>query len=260
MIEDVLAAGVKALHVEKPLCNSMRQFRQLETAFNDPKIAFTFGTLRRYMPIYKKARDLARSGEYGEIREVIVSFGRGQLMWTHPHSLDLLAFFCAPAQPVSLSAHFAPDSYQCTGNEIDGDPIITACSVQFSDSVVGQISQAGNCDVVIGCDKGIISVEADGRALSIKTSVGRDPYWTAKQVDTTSMRERGGTFLALSRLVDALDGKDPGQVAEDKAAILTTQRLVFACCHSGSSGGRSVDPLNLPEDVSVNGRTGARFA
>ena len=55
IVADAIAAGARALHLEKPLCNSVEQLDRLESLFADPSLACTFGTLRRYMPIFERA-------------------------------------------------------------------------------------------------------------------------------------------------------------------------------------------------------------
>lgn len=258
IIADAVAAGARGLHMEKPLCNSVAQLTQLESLLAAPSLVCTFGTLRRYMPIYSRALDLARHADYGELHQVQVNMGKAPLLWTHPHSLDLLLFFAGDREVKRVSAQFAEGSVERQGSRLDGDPVVLSVLVEFDDGMTGLIGQTGGCDVLLASSNGVISVESDGRRVRIKHSDGNDPYWDGLKTEEPD-GSPGGTRLALDRLVDGLNG-NAQQTLADKRAILTGQRLLLACGQSYLAGGGAVDPNELDPDLVITGRSGTRYA
>lgn len=258
IIAAAVAAGARALHLEKPLCNSVAQLARLEALFADPSLACTFGTLRRYMPIYHRALALACDADFGGLNQVQVNMGKAPLMWAHPHSIDLLLFLAGDRPVKSVSARFVEDSVERQGSRIDGDPVVTSALFEFDDGLTGMIGQTGGCDVILAGNNGTIAVESDGRRLRIRGSEGDDAYWDRHRVEEAD-GSPGGTRLALDRLVEGLDG-NVAQILADKRAILTGQRLLLACGQSHLAGGAPIDPNKLDADLVITGRSGNRYA
>jgi scyllo-inositol 2-dehydrogenase (NAD+) len=258
IIAAAVANGVRALHLEKPLCNSVAQLAQIEALFAAPNLACTFGTLRRYMPIYHRALELIGEEGFGGLIQLQVNMGKAPLMWTHPHSIDLLLFLAGDRLVKSVSARFAEDSFKRQGSRIDGDPIVTSILFEFDNGLIGTISQTGGCDVILAGNTGTIAVESDGRRLRIRGSEGNDVYWDQYRLEEANSSS-GGTRLALDRLVDGLQG-NVAQILVDKRAILTGQRLLLACCQSYLAGGAAIDPNELDPDLVITGRSGNRYA
>lgn len=258
IIAAAVAAGARALHLEKPLCNSVAQLTQLEALLETPSLACTFGTLRRYMPIYRRALEFTGGAEFGGLNQVQVNMGKAPLMWTHPHSIDLLLFFAGDRRVKGVSAHFAAGSVERQGSRLDGDPVVVSVLFEFDDGLTGLIGQTGGCDVILAGSNGMITVESDGRRLRVRSSEGEDAYWDRHHVEEAD-GDPGGTRLALDRLVDGLNG-NTNQVLADKRAILTGQRLLLACGQSHLAGGAAVDPNELDPDLVITGRSGNRYA
>jgi scyllo-inositol 2-dehydrogenase (NAD+) len=258
IIADAVAAGTRGLHLEKPLCNSVAQLTQLESLLASPSLVCTFGTLRRYMPIYSRARELASNADCGEFHQVQVNMGKAALLWTHPHSLDLLLFFAGDRAVKRVSARFAEGSVERQGSRLDGDPVVLSVLVEFDGGMTGLIGQTGGCDVLLAGCKGVVSVESDGRRLRLKRSEGDDPYWDSHSFEAPD-GSPGGTRLALDRLIDGLNG-NAEQTLADKRAILIGQRLLLACGQSYLAGGAAVDPNELDPDLVITGRSGNRYA
>jgi predicted dehydrogenase len=85
LIVDAVDAGVRALHVEKPLCNTVRELDAVAKVFDRDDIFVTYGAIRRQLSPYRAARALANSGVYGPLREIRVAAGRASLYGTNPH-------------------------------------------------------------------------------------------------------------------------------------------------------------------------------
>lgn len=264
IVEYALEHGVRALHLEKPLCNSVSQLIRLERLLTRCDVICTYGTLRRYLEVYRRARDLAHSGRYGALQEVHVNFGAAKLLWTHPHSLDMLLFMAGDVDVERVSARFAEVGVDVDGAKLDGDPVVLSVLVEFANGITGLIGRGGGSDVVLSCKDGTIVVEADGYRVRYRHGDGKGPYWHIDNVDEFESNGddgcNGGTQLAFERLVRGLRGENAARVAADKRAILMGQRLIFSCVQSHLLGGTAVDPRMLDPDLQVTGRSGDRYA
>jgi scyllo-inositol 2-dehydrogenase (NAD+) len=259
IIEHAVGSGVCGLHLEKPLCNGVAELLRLEQLLAPESIACTYGTIRRYLPVYAAARDLARSGRYGRLLEVHACFGNAPLLWTHPHSLDMLMFMAGDVDVERVSARFESDGVVANGARLDCDPRLKSVLVEFSNGITGVLTQTGGCDVVLVCSGGTITVESDGWAIRCRGPSGDDPYWTTI-TDVQPPAGPGGTLAALRRVVTALRGGSREQSNVDKHAILRGQRLMLACAQSGLESGRAVAPTDLDPELWVSGRSGDRYA
>jgi predicted dehydrogenase len=263
IVESALAGGVHALHLEKPLCNGVEQLTKLERLLAKQDIACTYGTLRRYFPVYRRARELARSGRFGTLQQIQVCFGPAALFWTHPHSVDMLLFMAGDAEVERVSARLS-SGIAIEGSRVDGDPVVRSALLEFSNGVTGLISECGGYDVILSCSEGTITVESDGHRIRSRSGDGKSAYWHVTDLDPgqegQAAQASGGTRLALDRLVSALRGENAAQVSADKHAIVDGQRMLFACVQSHLAGGAAVDPRHLDPDLWITGRTGDRYA
>jgi hypothetical protein len=169
----------------------------------------------------------------------------------------------ADAPVERVSARFAASGLTAQGSTLDGDPTVLSALVEFSTGVTGLIGQSGGWDVVLACSNGSITVESDGDCIRCRHPEGEDVYWRASHLDNGGQgrwQRGGGTQLALDRLVSSLRGDTLDQTALDKKAMLTSQRLLFACAQSYLADGVVVDPRYLDPDLVVTGRTGQRYA
>jgi scyllo-inositol 2-dehydrogenase (NAD+) len=252
IIEYAVSNGVRGLHLEKPLCNSLSELDRLQLLLESREVACTYGTLRRYIPIFALARGLALSGRFGPLQQIEVRFGAASLMWTHPHSFDLLLFMAGDADVSTVSARFAATERR--GAQLDGDPIVRSVLVEFATGVTGLISQAGGNDVTLSCRDGAVTVESGGRRIRWReSSGGGDPYWDAQGVDAFVGGE-GGTRLAVERLVGALGGTSPEHAAADRRALLMGHRVLLAAVQSHLEDGRATRLDQLDPTLAVSGR------
>ena len=247
-------SGVRGLHIEKPLCNRISELELITKIFDAPNLVCTYGALRRYIPIFSHARDLVRSGRFGQLEEIQVCFGSSSLMWAHPHSFDLLSFYADDADITTVSARFKEHGIKRIGAYLDGDPLVESVTIQFANGVTGLISQMGGNDVVLSCRYGSVAVDSGGRRIICRESLNEgDPYWEKRTVDPFSA-EYGGTQLAIERLVKGLRGYSNQQAILDKRVILAGHRALFASAQSHLEGGRAICPSNLDPLLGISGK------
>jgi len=259
---DCVEAGVRGMHAEKPLSRSMEDARRVAAAFAQADASFTYGALRRYHATYLRAAELVADGTIGDLRQIVVGFGRRTAMWTHAHSLDAMLFF-AGAQVRVVQARIAVDSQAIreTGGvpTIDADPTIETGYVDFENGVSGQITQLDGFDILLAGSAGTLRIVADGTRIDLdRTGPSTGGYLTATTSEPAPSGQTGGTALALARLCSFLASGKPDRTALD--AAIDGQRALFAMLLSGIRGGIEVAPGDVPDAMTVTGRSGELFA
>lgn len=262
LIRATVEAGIRAVHAEKPLCNSVAELQDLERLFASGDVFVTWGALRRYFGVYRQALAIAQSGIYGELREVRVNFGSASLFWTHPHSIDLLLFAASGRQVSGVQARLA-DVVACDGERtrIETDPRVLSASVYFDDGLAGHVTQALGSDFVLSCEHAEIAVRADGATMELySTGSGVYPAVTPLEVDAAATP--GGTLAPVSQLVACLEG-DAASIRANavvKRDILQAQWLAFAMVQSHLEGSRVVEPSAVDPAMVIHAVRGGQHA
>jgi predicted dehydrogenase len=269
IVAHAVASGTRALHVEKPLCNSMAELAALDSLLAHADLFVTFGAIRRLLAPYRAALQVVHSGRLGALLEVRVDFGPGALYWTHPHGMDLLLWAAGGAAVESVAARL--EGVERAGTTVESDPRVVSATVVFAGGVVGRITRAAGSDVTLACERGSVCVENDGHAVVVHEAGGADPYPRRHALDVgatlaaaglDAARAPGGTLAALALLVDALrgDAAAAAQAAAIKRDLLAGQRLLFACVQSHLEDGRPIAPGAVDPSLAVHAGSGGRFA
>lgn len=253
MIKTANSAGVKAIHAEKPLCNTVQELDILEKIFQQEDFFFTWGAIRRYLPAYRQALSWAESGDLGRLLEVRINFGSSTLYWTHAHAFDLLNFGAGKRPLKSINAKFGNHiKNEKNSLSIQTDPIVEYCVAEFEDGVQGYITQSPGSDFILTCEKGEISVVADGANLFIKTYNGKS-YPVTSEVPITERNSKGGTLIPISMLTACLN-RDEIQISENKKIkkdIIQAQKMMFAATYSDIENGRKVKSNELLPNIEI---------
>jgi scyllo-inositol 2-dehydrogenase (NAD+) len=263
LIHAAIEAGTKAIHAEKPLCNSVDELQSLQRLFKYEDVFVTWGAIRRFFSVYKQAVSLANSGRYGALREVRVNLGSAPLYWTHPHSIDLLLFAASGKRIEGVQARLANVVSRGTRSCIESDPRIIAASVYFEGGLAGHITQALGSDFVLSCENAEITVRSDGANMDVYTAdEGIYPFFSQLEIEEDFCPT--GTLGPFSHLVACLDGDLASIIlnGEIKRDILKAQSVSFAMLQSHLEGSRIVDAgiASLDPNMTILARTGERYA
>jgi scyllo-inositol 2-dehydrogenase (NAD+) len=261
VVLEAAAAGVRAFHVEKPLCNSRTELAGLERLFAGDERFLTFGAIRRFFRVYGRARELADSGEYGELREIRVNMGIGALYWTHPHSVDLVLFAAGDRQLEAVQARLSGVVMR-EARVVSSDPVVDMATLLFADGVMGHITRSPGADLVFACARGEITVENDGRTIRIAAPRGEDPYLVREAGDLPALGAPEGTFAPMGQLVNCLQGDAAACAANRRLRydIFLGQRALFAMVESHLCSSRLVTLAEAGADLTIEARTGANHA
>lgn len=263
IIADCHDVGVRALHVEKPLCNSVAELDRIENLQAGGDLFLTYGTVRRFFPVYRQATALANGGEHGPLREVRATLGRGALYWTHAHAVDLILMAAGERRVESVQARLASVERAAGSMTIGNDPVIEAATIWFEDGVAGHIGRAPGMDLILSCQSAEFTVLNDGESLVMSDYSTADPYPARQPVtDGYDPDQSAGTLAPIRELVACLDGDEAARQsnAANRRAILTGQRILFAMVQSHLEGGRSVTLDAVDPAMLIEARTGTNYA
>jgi predicted dehydrogenase len=99
-----VAAGVRAIFLEKPVASSLVDADRVVAACRAANIPLAINHTRRGDPLYRRARRLIDEGVIGDLHSLVAHFG-GHLMWTGTHAFDLLNYFNQDRPAVWMSGH-----------------------------------------------------------------------------------------------------------------------------------------------------------
>lgn len=273
MIADCVEAGTRALHIEKPICNSVNELEQLEELLARPDIFMTLGAIRRHFAIYQEAIIRAQSGEFGALLEAHAQFGARSLFWSHPHTVDLILLAANGARVQAVQARLG--NVERDGSVVDNDPIVEGATIWFESGFAGHITRMPGTDFRLACETAQISVLNNGQSLwqsgrekpgpdtpPISDPAGANPYHDQQQIDFSAGDKPQGTLAPILQLRDCVLDADGARAANRvvKHDIVTGQRILFAMVQSHLEDGRPVPLADVDPDIVVHGRTGQFFA
>lgn len=253
LIYRALDAGVRAFHIEKPLCNTLSELKLLEKALEG--VPVTYGCIRRYLSPYRDLSKIASEHQLGNILSIVMNMSRSMLYWTHPHSIDMMLMQAAD-KPVSVQAVFEriPDDEKTKNFFFEEDPFVITGSVFFENGVFGQISPIAGNDTIVVYDKGSLSVLNDGRRINLCSRAGEDPYPKVLEVPF-EVNHAGGTSAAIDLLCRALQGDVQAldYINVVKQDMFLGQKCLFGMAASHRLGGIQVLLSDLPVEIELKG-------
>ncbi|MGP9820459.1 Gfo/Idh/MocA family protein [Salinarimonas sp. NSM] len=257
VLRAAIAAGVRGAHAEKPLASRLGDALDVLSRAERAGFALTYGALRRFMAPYRAARDLLAAGEIGELREVAIDNGPAQaLMWTHPHSVDLMLYF-AGTDVRSVVAACDLAGMPADERLIDGDPRVHFARLGFGNGVQGLITSAGGMTTRLSGTRGAIEIRSDGRALVVARA-DASGYYAGPPEPVAVPQSTSGAVTALTELARAVREGAASSIRLDE--IATGQRVLGAIALSALRGCVAVDPASVPEDLTITGAVNGRPA
>lgn len=255
IVEFAARNGVRGVHVEKPLGRSPAECRRAIDAARQAGLAMTYGTTRRWMQAYRLCHRLALEED---LRQLSIELGRAALLWSHPHSFDLMVWFAGARDPVSVQAACAFEPGALQGRLLDADPMVEAALLQFEGGFSAVITCAPGMNVRIAGERGAVSVAANGERVTKETRIDVDRPYLSPPERVAFTPGRSGTQQAFHELAQAIRSGAPAGITARE--ILLSNLLGFACAWSSLQGGRRVRLDEVPEDFTITGRQGTNYA
>lgn len=252
--------NVKVIYTEKPISRSIFDSRQVLNHVINNDVILGYGVNRRYHAAYRKAKQILESGELGELREIIVEHGRASLLWTHPHSVDIILFFAdtTDIDYIQGTCDFQNANGSVNTTLIDDDPIIENAFFQFSNGVKATINQTGGNNVRLACTKGILTIYSDGFYIEKITGTAITPFYFNEVEIIKTQSLRSATVTAFKELKDAVISKQqlPISLQEIEMGML----MLFGLVYSSLKDGKRIKPQNVPEHMVITGKSGTLYA
>lgn len=248
---DAANGGAKAIFCEKPIATTLADADRMIAAAVANNALLSIDHTRRWSPIFLKARDLVRSGEFGSLRGIVGSLydPRAMLFRNGTHWVDTICFF-AEAEPVWVFAELEAGFAHFTEYKSDGghdpktDPAVTAY-IQFANGVRTvynslKVTLPGSHNYFeLVCDKASLLVS--DRGLSVTRSASYVETSTANiAVDDHIFTYQLGAVAELIRVLE-----QGGQLVSPAREARKTLEIMLAMLRSHEQGNVRVNlPLN----------------
>ncbi|MBU0609166.1 MAG: Gfo/Idh/MocA family oxidoreductase [Armatimonadetes bacterium] len=235
-------AGVKAIHCEKPMAPTWGESLKMAAACEKAGIQLTFGHQRRFLPAFRKAKELAVAGAIGDV--VRIEGACSNMIDWGTHWLDMMFFFNSETPAVWVLGQISATEWR----EVFGLPYETQaiCEFMFANGVRG-VLYTGN-DNNIGCSMrlmgtdGVIELRDGGTPLWVRGK-GDSKWKTPKVAGALHGGEAVG--LGVHDAVESLVAKREPELAARRALQCT--EVIFATYESSRRRGRVDLPLK-PKD------------
>lgn len=230
-IAAVAATAVPMLYCEKAIACSMAEADALLQACRESGTKFNSGTLKRFHPRYRQARELVLSGAVGEPLAAVYWARRSPLMHMHIHSIDAIMFMLGDPKIRRVRGTLRGD-VRFAGHRLDQDPD-ALYQIEFENGVLAQVVPAGALDYEIAGTQGAVRVENNGAAVRLRrqdeNSPVRWPVWTERPVPFVDAGS--GTLAALNDLIEAYEQDRPTANPIELAHRATEACLAVAESH-----------------------------
>ncbi len=257
LIERAVTAGVRGIHCEKPLSQHFHDGVEVLSRVESAGVHFSYGTLRRFMPAYRMAKALIDQGAIGEVREVVVDLAwHDMLLWSHPHSIDLLIYFTSETQIASVNAVCEFGDTEVSRGLIDCDPKVDFARVRFASGKLGLITSSSGMNLRVSGSEGIVEVRANGASVEVFRKGAGATFDDREVIAVPSAPS--GTYQAFDELADAV--QSGAKLGISTAEIAANQRIIWAVATSALLDGKTVRAAEVDEDLVITGRTGALTA
>lgn len=218
---DAANGGARAILCEKPIATTLADADRMIAAAEANNVLLSIEHTRRWSPIFLKARQLIRSGEYGPLRGITANLYslRSMLFRNGTHLMDMICFF-AEADPAWVFAELEEGFAHFTEYKSDGghdpktDPAASAY-IHFVNGVRAyynslKISMPGSqfelvCDKarIEISDRGVTVIQGDSHTEWAKVALPVDDYMYTYQLaalaELIQVLERGGDLISPAR-------------------------------------------------------------
>jgi len=258
ILQDACKYGVRGAYVEKPLANSLLDSRNILDAATNANMIISYGVNRRFHSLYRQARSFIRAGEIGDLLEIVIEFGESSLLWSHPHSVDLMIFL-SEQRPLSVQAELVGSSVNILSDAcIDSDPVVSYAQFWFDGGVRGLIGRGGGYSVRANGTIGSLEILSDGASIHIRKQNGPQKGYFLLHQTIFPVMHRSATVVAIEELVNNINGESIESISHEE--IYWGMQMLWGCAFSHLQHGRRCLLADIPNDLVITGRLGAMYA
>ena len=251
MVLDCVAAGVKAIHCEKPMADTWGGARRMAEAAAGAGVQLTFNHQRRYGRPYTIARQLIADGAIGAVQRFESEFGN--IYDTGTHFIDMMSFFLGdgvPAKWVIAQIDYRTETL-VFGGHCENQQVML---FEYANGVFGLVMSGapgggkplGVINRIIG-ENGIIDVGVGhSPAEAIRWRKLGETEWRHPDTGGESIHGPGFVERAVEDVVDCLRTGRKCQLDASNALVAT--ELIFGAYESSRTRGRVDFPLLVDDN------------
>jgi predicted dehydrogenase len=256
IVQTLAEYGVRGIYAEKPFSRSFADCEAAMSAVQAAGARLVLGTPRRFMRLYRRALEAVADGSLGRLIEVRIELlPNSALMWTLPHSVDLLVYLSGARSVKDVQAIGVIPAGGVCGQLIDCDPIVTEATVRFDNGVIGRLHTGARFCVALVCECGEVqAVESEALLRTIR----RGTAGPGRSEDQPISDTMSGTVRAFVELADAVQHGTPSPVSPTE--VLLNQALLATIAHSLTHQGQRVSLEEVPRELTITGKVGTLFA
>jgi predicted dehydrogenase len=254
MLEAAVAAGVKAIHNEKPMAPNYGDAKAMHEVTEKAGIVSTYCHQRRFAPEFRKARELLRNGIIGEIVR-IEGFCSNLFDWG-THWFDMMGFFNRERQASWVMGQIDV-SLERT---VFAVPVETQgiSHVYWDNGVWGLLVTGNNPDLIrlgkLVEREGMVLLGTEGRievAVSGGTTLRVRRFGQPTEEWPQLPLTQDATVLSVLNLLECLEsGREPE--LSSRRALRATE-LIFATYESSRRRARIDLPLEIEDSPLIAG-------
>ncbi|TAE82976.1 MAG: gfo/Idh/MocA family oxidoreductase [Bacteroidetes bacterium] len=255
IIKAAVENGVRLIYAEKPLCNSVADCEEILALLKKHHVMMGYGVNRRYHYLYKKAKQLIHEGLIGDLKEIHVDHGYSNLLWTHPHAIDMLLFFAETHEFQYLQGKCNFSSpYTVQDTLIDDDPYVEHAYIKFSNGVQGVITNSGGTNIRLCGTTGNITIHGDGKMIECYSGTG---YFYDRLVINEEPNS-SATETVIAELLNAYHSNSIPPILPEEilAGHILSTGIVQSSLHNSSL----LSPLDINKNMIVTGKLGNFYA
>ena len=238
-----LRAG-KYVLCEKPISNEIEKAREMVAFAREKNLYFGINLNHRFVPPAERARKLIQDGEVGDLLFINMSLWIDNpnesaeyfhLRALHPHSIDVMRYFCGPIRRVQAFFNKAP------GRRIWSNASI---NMQFANGVVGHLTgsyDASSLHPIERCEvagtNGRFVLENVYEQLTFYPRRSSELLVMRNSILTGMSGFRGTFFNRIHRWLEQITaGVPPDQIDASGADGLAAQEVIEAAIRSHETG------------------------
>jgi len=253
-----LEHGIKGFYVEKPLSRSVAECEQVLNKIAAAGAKLVYGAQRRAMPLFKQVKYMCHSGLYGDLKHITFEYGRNMLLWSHPHTTDLIVFL-ANSLAVEYISALCDFGGNCENDlVVDTDPWVENAFIRFENGLTCNITPNEGNNIRLHLSGAIITINGDGYSIDISTEAnvkGRF-YQLQRQLGEPA---RSGAQVLFADLAKAIINATP-VVTIRPEEILAGTRLLSGITESGLKDGAKLNYKDVRDNLVITGRFGQLYA
>ena len=228
--------GVKGIYAEKPLCCSMQEADAMVDAVERNGTKFNYGTQRRFMPFYRKMRELIDAGEIGDVQCVIAQYGATSALWGLTHAADMLLYLAGDVEIDFVQGSIICDPEDWDGNRLNTDPAIAGGYVRFSNGVHGYNTAGTGPEFEVCGTKGKMRTINNGMVCQFRKA--SESSRILEEMPFPEVPRESGTEMGIKNLAEALDTGEETQGPIQLAR--RSQEMLMGMIESDRLGGMRV--------------------